>query len=76
VDKVTARVYSRILGFPIGSRPGRCSQLWTSVANIQPPRPRTYHYAVIDLATKICTPKAPNCPSCPIRRTCKQYRNA
>jgi A/G-specific adenine glycosylase len=31
-------------------------------------RPRSYHYAILDFAAKVCTPLRPGCPKCPMRR--------
>lgn len=76
VDKVTARVYSRMLGLQVALRPGRDPVLWSTVAAIQPTRPRAFHFAVIDLAAKVCRPSAPNCPRCPVRRFCREYSDA
>lgn len=31
---------------------------------------RDYNYAVLDFTMSICTPRAPNCPRCPLREMC------
>jgi len=31
-------------------------------------RPRSYHYAILDFAAKVCTPLQPVCPKCPMYR--------
>ncbi len=30
--------------------------------------PRGYHYAILDFAAKVCTPRNPSCPECPMHR--------
>ena len=36
-------------------------------------RPRDFNQALMDLGAKICTPKKPNCSSCPIQNFCVAY---
>lgn len=43
--------------------------------------PRAYHYALLDFAAKVCAPRKPACPDCPMHRVricayCKEHTRA
>lgn len=40
---------------------------------LDPARPAAWNEAVMDLGATVCTPKAPNCPACPVREWCAAY---
>lgn len=42
-------------------------------ALLHPQRPAAWNEAVMDLGATVCTPKAPNCPACPVREWCAAY---
>ncbi|GHG00537.1 A/G-specific adenine glycosylase [Deinococcus piscis] len=42
-------------------------------ALLDPARPAAWNEAVMDLGATVCTPKAPDCPRCPLREWCAAY---
>ncbi|WP_261663184.1 A/G-specific adenine glycosylase [Deinococcus sp. Marseille-Q6407] len=42
-------------------------------ALLDPGRPAAWNEAVMDLGATVCTPKAPDCPACPLREWCAAY---
>ncbi|HEY0671418.1 MAG TPA: A/G-specific adenine glycosylase [Longimicrobiales bacterium] len=38
-------------------------------------RPGDFNQAMMELGATICTPRAPACPSCPVKRLCRARRN-
>jgi A/G-specific adenine glycosylase len=66
LDVNVRRVVGRVIG---GEPPPRAFQ---AVADELVTRhdPRNWLDAVMDLAAAVCTPRAPNCTACPLRRMC------
>jgi len=71
VDGVTARVYRRYFGLE-GTEPASGDKdLWKLVDTATPSRDRRgWNWAVLDLASSVCVPKIPRCPSCPLVNDC------
>jgi len=73
LDGNIRRVLSRVFDV---SEPARSPQgerrLWELAAsNLPPGRASDYNQALMDLGATICTPRDPDCPSCPINSLCK-----
>ena len=71
IRRVLARVFdvSEPARSPQGER-----RLWQLAAeHLQPGRAGDYNQALMDLGATICTPRTPDCPSCPLNRLCIAY---
>jgi A/G-specific adenine glycosylase len=76
VDGNVARVLCRLLGIRESiSTSSVTSRLWREAASLaRGPRPGALNQALMELGAVICTPTGPDCPSCPVRRTCAARR--
>jgi A/G-specific adenine glycosylase len=77
VEANTLRLYCRLLGFA-GDPKSSAGQdlLWTFAATFVPPKaPGRFNQALMDLGATICTPSEPKCPSCPVQRWCRAFRD-
>jgi A/G-specific adenine glycosylase len=73
IDANVARVLGRVFG--IGGTNWRRATAeerramheiaWLCIGRANP---RTYHYALLDFAATVCTPRNPACPDCPMHR--------
>ncbi|NIA14992.1 MAG: A/G-specific adenine glycosylase [Nitrospiraceae bacterium] len=46
-------------------------RLWTLAGDLVPPgRPGDFNQAMMELGALVCTPRAPHCAQCPLRKTC------
>ena len=85
VDTNVARLLSRYFGVrghaKQGTTPGlrrgaagRQRRLWRLAKEVIP-RGKAYliNQAMMDLGATVCTARAPQCPACPLRRTCRSY---
>ena len=71
IRRVMARVFN--LAEPARSPSGE-RRLWAWVSEHLPPgQAGDYNQALMDLGATICTPRAPNCPICPVRQHCQAY---
>jgi A/G-specific adenine glycosylase len=53
---------------------GTFNDLWRMASRILPLKnPGLFNEALMELGAVICTPKNPDCPSCPLRGTCQGY---
>jgi len=73
VDGNVARVLARLLeldldvGSPAGQR-----RLWDEAESLaRGPSPGDLNQALMELGALVCTPRAPRCPSCPLRAHCR-----
>ncbi|PCI93927.1 MAG: A/G-specific adenine glycosylase [Flavobacteriales bacterium] len=77
IDGNVYRVLSRIFGIenPIDSNEGK--KIFKKLANelIDDKNPSTYNQAIMEFGALQCTPKKPNCESCPYRLECFAYTN-
>lgn len=49
--------------------------LWTRMAGLVPgKRPGDFNQAVMELGARVCTPKAPDCATCPLKKQCEARR--
>ncbi|HEX9780939.1 MAG TPA: A/G-specific adenine glycosylase [bacterium] len=70
LDTNVARLLSRY--FKVPDRMKR--RLWALAARIIPPgRGPVINQAMMDFGAMVCTARAPKCPSCALRRTCRSY---
>ena len=76
VDGNVARVFSRYFGIQKDiSLAATQKNLWVLAEKLIPQKhPGDYNQAVMELGATICTPRAPDCPRCPLRATCKARR--
>ena len=77
VEANTLRLYSRLLGLRDDPRSSvRQKQLWEFAEQIVPRQnPGEFNQALMELGAKVCTPKEPDCPSCPVKRWCEAAAN-
>ena len=46
-------------------------RLWAAAESLVPPSaPGDWNQAVMELGSRVCTPRAPRCPACPVRALC------
>lgn len=72
IDTNTVRVVGRLFGLEIkdsSRRNRRFRELITAL--VDPEKPRSYNYALLDLADRVCMKKRqPRCESCPVAEWC------
>ena len=73
LDGNVKRIFSRLLAIERISIKGE-TKLWElSSLLISNLNPRDFNQALMDLGALICTPKNPNCSSCPLQKFCVAY---
>lgn len=75
VEANTLRLFSRLIAMEIDPR-GTAGQktLWKFAAWIvSRRRAADFNQAVMDIGAKVCRPKDPECPKCPLMASCKGY---
>jgi A/G-specific adenine glycosylase len=75
VDGNVARVLARVLGIrdDVKSASG-ARRLWQEAATLaRGPHPGDVNQALMELGATVCTPRAPDCPACPLRRRCAAH---
>ena len=71
VKRVLARHFA-VAGFP--GAPAVERALWQLAESLVPPRDNAaYIQGLMDLGATVCTVRNPQCPRCPVRRTCRAY---
>ena len=71
VDGNVRRVLSRLNGW----RQAKEALIWKAAdAVAHSGEPRIVNQAMMELGAVLCTPKAPQCPTCPWNTTCKAFR--
>jgi A/G-specific adenine glycosylase len=73
LDANVTRVLARLINLetPIDREPGK-STLWDLAERlVAGPEPGTFNSALMELGALICTPRSPNCGSCPVRTYCR-----
>lgn len=75
VDTNVARVLSRYFGLKGSLRRGRTQRRLWELAAMVIPKGKGYliNQAMMDLGAMVCTARAPKCPRCPLRRTCRSF---
>ena len=77
VDGNVARVFARYLGWPDDFRklPARAKLAeWLLPFIRKSKRPGDFNQAMMDLGATCCTPRAPLCAECPLRKNCLAFR--
>jgi A/G-specific adenine glycosylase len=76
VDGNVARVLVRLHAIRESpKRPAVAARLWELAAELaRGPNPGDLNQALMELGALVCTPRAPRCPSCPLRRRCAAQR--
>ena len=73
LDGNVKRIFSRLLASECVSKKEE-KRLWGLSSLLIPNlRPRDFNQALMDLGALICTPKKPNCSSCPLQKFCGAY---
>ncbi len=71
VDGNVIRVIARLFGIA-APLPRARREITAAAAALTPgERPGDYAQAVMDLGATVCTPRSPDCPACPWRRSCR-----
>jgi len=75
LDGNVIRVLSRIDDIPDDvSLPAVIKRLWQRAEDLLPEtQVGAYNQAVMELGQKICTPRNPDCPQCPVQTFCQAY---
>jgi A/G-specific adenine glycosylase len=72
VDANISRWLSRMSGRPYEKDPRHVRWVNELADSLTPTRAfRRYNYALLDFTMSICTPRAPHCEICPVRRYCE-----
>ncbi len=76
LDGNIRRVLSRLFDVSLPARsPAGEKRLWElASAHLPPGRAGDYNQALMDLGALICTPRAPDCPRCPLGELCQARR--
>src|SRR6266702_6334480 len=71
VDTNTVRVAGRLFGVPTHAESRRRKPIRALLqALLDTENPKSYNYAMLDLAALLCTPANPNCSVCPLLSYC------
>ena len=75
VEANTLRLYSRLLGYEQDPRSKAGQEvLWQFASDVLPKKNAgKVNQALMDIGATICTPKAPNCPACPLIEFCNAF---
>jgi len=76
VDANFARVIGRVLGYEMPSQPHKSDDVYALMGALTPDDPdiaRSFNLAILDLGATVCTPKNPDCQSCPVNSACDYY---
>ena len=73
LDGNVFRVLARYLGdaTPVDSTAGKRHFGTLAQAALDEDRPAMYNQAIMDFGATVCTPRRPDCPSCPLRTDCR-----
>ncbi len=73
VEANTERLYARLMALPEDVRSTASQrQLWQFAEEIVPnSRAGDFNQALMDIGSQVCTPTAPRCDDCPVRRWCR-----
>lgn len=72
VDGNVFRVLARYFGIHTDIASSRAKKEFEALANqiIPKDQPGEFNQAMMDFGARLCTPKNPDCPSCPVKSTC------
>lgn len=76
VEANTLRLYSRLLKLEEDPRTSSSQKLLWEFAELLQPRDQAgeFNQALMDLGAEVCTPRDPDCPSCPLRADCRAFQ--
>lgn len=77
VDTNFARVIGRVLGYEMPTQPHKSSEVYALLYALVPSSSdlaRAFNFAILDLGALVCTPKNPDCESCPVNDACNYYQ--
>ena len=77
LDGNVMRVFARLTDLPDDvSETATRARLWELAAEWLPAeRPGDYNQALMELGQRICRPKTPDCPNCPLQAHCRAFQN-
>ena len=77
VDGNVYRIFARIFGVdtPIDTQKGKQELKAIADNMLDKEHPWVYNQAIMDFGGTVCTPKKPNCLSCPVMEICSAFRN-
>jgi len=70
IDSNVVRVLCRLIGSNYGPETRRKAWLKDLADKLTPEDARSYNYALLDLAMKVCVPRTPACEMCPLIKSC------
>ena len=75
VEANTLRLYCRLLGFSGDPRSKEGQEiLWSFAESVLPAKqPGKLNQALMELGATICSPREPQCESCPVKRYCQAF---
>jgi A/G-specific adenine glycosylase len=75
VEANTLRLYSRLLGYDGDPRSTAGQRLlWAFAESIVPTKkPGEFNQSLMELGSQVCTPKEPDCESCPLLTGCQAF---
>lgn len=75
VDGNVFRVLSRYFGIETDISSSKAKKEFESLANqlIPASHPAEFNQAIMDFGARLCVPKNPDCPNCPIKNTCYAF---
>jgi A/G-specific adenine glycosylase len=75
VDGNVIRVLSRLFNIEANTdETATKHELWRLAEDLVAPKdPGGFNQGMMELGARICTPKAPDCPACPVQRYCAAY---
>ncbi|RIW18131.1 A/G-specific adenine glycosylase [Algoriphagus lacus] len=76
VDGNVFRVLARYFGIDTDIASGKAKIEFETLANklIPNENPGEYNQAIMDFGARLCVPKNPDCPKCPLKETCFAYQ--
>jgi A/G-specific adenine glycosylase len=77
VEANTLRLYCRLLGYPGDPRSKQGQAiLWSFAETILPKKhPGRLNQALMELGATVCSPRDPQCESCPVNRHCQSFHD-
>ena len=74
VDWNVARVFKRLVDYPLKSAPHADKGFIQFVSEFIPKgKARDFNFAILDFAAAVCTPRKPDCESCPVIDMCNHF---
>jgi len=76
LDGNVIRILTRIFAIPQSvTRPQTLEKLWSLAAALLPDKnPGDLNQALMELGATVCFPATPECPHCPVRKTCAAHK--